>query len=76
MARTAWNKGIHLPGPMTGKKHSPETLQKMRLAKLGNKIRVGMKHTPESIVLMSENTTIVLEKIQITLLFFARNATG
>ena len=55
IGKVPWNKGLHLPGPMTGKKHSPEALEKMRLAKLGNKIRVGMKHTPESILLMSEN---------------------
>ena len=29
--KPAWNKGVHSPGPMEGKKHTQETIEKMSI---------------------------------------------
>ncbi len=41
--------------PKKGFKHSEESKEKMRNSKIGNKIRLGMKHTQDSISLISKN---------------------
>lgn len=45
IGKPTWNKGIHSDGPMVGKKHTPETIEKMRIAKLGNTNHSGHSHS-------------------------------
>ena len=44
-----WNKGLTGPGTgFYGYKHTPESIEKNRIAHLGNKYRIGKLHTEES----------------------------
>lgn len=57
MPSGGWNRGIHSKGPMDGKKHTPEALEKMRLAKLGKHGNHTTPHSIESIAKIKQSRT-------------------
>lgn len=43
LGQVAWNKGLHIDNGWTGRKHTKEAKDKMRLAKLGNTWNINKK---------------------------------